>query len=224
MGSRTPLMARARLPTGIFGPDRVDVAYEPWEATGFARLRVGPSRQAPVVLVRGKEVTIRRGLHFGRQSARNPGCADHPALRRSVDGFVWGYVLPPGHKKSGWMPLEILEQDRNTKRVACGPAGADFDRRDPSKCPPHCDGGPLQEEDVDRRTGRAAIRAREVYLRWSPRGTAFRYLVRGDEVRLLCRYRSGPHDYTGLEVVEGRWTPVGTRGWVLTSSLRTGRD
>jgi hypothetical protein len=215
-------MARARLPARIFGPEQVDVAYEPWRVTGFAHLRVGPSGEAPVVLVRGKEVTVRPGLHCGRQSARNPGCADHPRLRRVENAFVWGYVMPPGHKKSGWLSLEVLEQDLGFEGLACGPAGADFDRRHPQRCGAHCDGKPIA--DVDRLRGTAAVSAREVYLRWSPRGTAFRYLVRADRVRRLARFRSGPHDYTAVEVLDGRWTPAGTRGWVLSSGLRTGRD
>jgi hypothetical protein len=161
---------------------------------------------------------IRRGWHFGRQSVRNPGCADRPPLRRAENGFVWGYVLPPGHKKSGWLPLDAIEPHPGAKRVACGPAGSDFDRRDPRLCAPHCDGRPLR--GVERARGRTTIAAREVYLRWSPRGTAFRYLLRGDEVRRLCRWESGAHDHTGIEVVSGRWAGRGTRGWVITSSLR----
>jgi hypothetical protein len=206
------------LPAGIHGPDRVDAAYEPWRATGFARLRVGPDHDAPIVTARGVQVTIGKGMHFGRQSARNPACADHPPLRRAENGFVWGYVLPPGHKKSGWLTLEALEQHLEAVRAACGPAGSDFDRRDVRLCRGHCDGRPLR--GVEPADGTAKIGAREVYLRWSPRGTAFRYLVRGDEVRRLCRWDSRPHDYTGVEVRSGRWAPAKTRGWVLTSSLR----
>ena len=71
--------------------------------------------------------------------------------------------------------------------------------------------------------GRTRVRAREVYLRWSPRGTAFRYLVRGDEVRRLCRWESGAHDYTGIEVITADWAATHVRGWVLTSSPRHGR-
>jgi hypothetical protein len=212
----------ARLPARIFGPDRVDAAYEPWRATAFARLRAGPSREAPVVLVRGKEVHVRRGLHFARQSERNPRCSDHPRLRRAEDGFVWGYVMPPGHKKSGWLPLDVLEPHPRFDELACGPAGADFDRRHPRRCGSHCDGQPIR--DVARLKGTTSVAAREVYLRWSPRGTAFRYLVRGDRVRRLCRWESGPHDYTGIEVVEARWAPVRARGWVLSSALRGGRS
>ena len=215
---REGTLTASRLPARLHGPNRVDVAYEPWRATGFARLRVGPDGEAPVVTARGVEVTIRQGLHFGRQSVRNPGCADHPPLRPAENGFVWGYVLPPGHKKSGWLPLDALEQDLGAERIACGPAGSDFDRRDPSLCREHCDGRPLM--GVAPAGGNTTVGAREVYLRWCPRGTAFRYLVRGDDLRRLCRWESGAHDYTGIEVISARWTAARVRGWVLTSSLR----
>ena len=211
-------MPASQLPARLYGPNQVDVAYEPWRATGFARLRVGPDDDAPVVTARGVEVTISAGLHFGRQSVRNPGCADHPPLRREENGFGWGYVLPPGHKKSGWIALGVLEQHLAAERIACGPAGTDFDRRDPRLCREHCDGHPLT--GVASASGRTTVGAREVYLRWSPRGTAFRYLVHGDEVRRLCRWESGAHDYTGIEVIRARWTAARVRGWVLTSSLR----
>jgi len=215
---RARAMKTRRLPAGLHGPDRVDVAYEPWRATRSVPLRVGPSREAPIVTAREAEVRVWPGLHFGRQSVRNPDCSDHPPLRRAENGFVWGYVLPPGHKKSGWLALDALEQHLAAERIACGPAGSDFDRRDPALCSGHCDGRPLT--GVASAGGRTTVGAREVYLRWSPRGTAFRYLVRGDEVRRMCRWESGAHDYTGVDVVNARWSPVGVRGWVLTSSLK----
>jgi hypothetical protein len=206
------------LPARIYGPDEVDVAYEPWRAAGLARMRVGPSPTAPVVLARDEEVIVEPGLHFGRQSTRNPRCVDHPALRAAVDGFAWGYVLPPGHRKSGWIPLDVLERDLGFPGLACGPARADFDRRDPTSCRGHCDGRPLL--GVELVGGDAVVAAREVYLRYSPRGTAYRYLVRGDRVLRLCRWRSGNHDYTGIDVRAARWSQRSSRGWVITSALR----
>jgi len=206
------------LPPRIYGPDLVDVAYEPWRAVAFAKMRVGPSVAAPVVLARDEVVVVEPGLHFGRQSTRNPRCLDHPPLRLAVDGFVWGYVLAPGHRKSGWIPLAVLERDLGLDREACGPAGADFDRRDPTSCRGHCDGRPLA--GVERAVGDAVVTARETYLRYSPRGTAYRYLVRGDAVRRLCRWRFGNNDYTGVEVRVAQWSPRGGRGWTISSAVR----
>lgn len=210
--------ARARLPARIFGPDQVDVAYEPWAVTTDTPLRIGPDDSAAPVLRSGVEVVLAEGGHFGRQSFRNPNCLDRPRLRAAVNGWVWGYGIRPNSQKSGWARLEDLEPDLDFRGAACGPAGADFDRRDTSLCRGRCDGRPL--EDVRRVSGPAVIVSREVYLRWSPRGTAFRYLVRGDRVRRLCRWRFGRQDYIGVEVVTAPWVPAGVRGWVITPSLR----
>jgi hypothetical protein len=59
------------------------------------------------------------------------------------------------------------------------------------------------------------VRSREVYLRYAPGSTAFRYLVAEDEVRRLAAWRL----WTGVAIRRARWAPPGTRGWVLTSTL-----
>jgi hypothetical protein len=206
------------LPRGVFGTDQVDVAYEPWRALRAAPLRIGPSPRAPQVVSDGGEpVGLTVGQHLGRQSTRNPGCQNRPPLRGSVNGFVWGYCLSPAVGKSGWMRRVDLEPDLALERLACGPANADFDRRRPQACGGHCDGRPLR--GVRDASGSAVVEADEVYLRYAPGSTAFRYLVRGDRVRRLLR--SGNAQWTAIEVRTARWTGRGTRGWVLTSALRS---
>jgi hypothetical protein len=207
------------LPRGIFGADLVDVAYEPWRAVRATALRVGPDARAPVVLAEsGDPVGLVAGQHLGRQSTRNPRCLDAPPLRPAVGGFVWGYCMPPATAKSGWMRLADLAPAPALERLACGPAGADFDRRDPRSCGGHCDGRPLT--GVQAAAGAAAVTAREAYLRYAPGSTAFRYLVRGDAVRRLVRSDDG--SWTGVEARTARWTGRGTRGWVLASALGPG--
>ena len=72
------------------------MGYEPWQAVRDTTLRVGPSAQAPPVLSdAGEPVALAAGQHLGRQTTRNPGCLDAPPLRASVNGYVWGYCLPP---------------------------------------------------------------------------------------------------------------------------------
>jgi hypothetical protein len=213
-GGRPP----GELPRGLFGPDLVDVAYEPWRAVRRTSLRVGPSSAAPVVLSDLDEpVELVAGQRLGRQTTRNPRCLDAPPLRAAVDGFVWGYCLPPATRKSGWMLLADLRRDPRCEQLACGPAGKDFDRRSPGSCGGHCDGRPLT--DVRAASGRAAVGAREVYLRYAPHSTAFRYLVTGDEVRELARWSSPRADWIGVEVRSARWAPRARRGWVLASAL-----
>jgi hypothetical protein len=206
----------AALPRGLFGTDRVDVAYEPWRAVRSTVLRVGPStRAAAVTSDSGESVELRAGQHLGRQTTRNPGCLDSPPLRAAVDGFVWGYGMPPASRKSGWMLLSDLEPDPRFQGLACGPANADFDRRRPQACGGHCDGQPLP--DVRGASGSARVIASDVYLRWAPGSTAFRYLVRDDEVRRLAQTANGR--WIGVAVQTAQWASPRTRGWVLGSAL-----
>jgi hypothetical protein len=204
------------LPRGLFGPDLVDVAYEPWRAVRSTALRLGPSPRAPVVKSdSGESIHLGTDQHLGRQTTRNPGCLDAPPLRAAVDGFVWGYCMAPVTPKSGWMLLSALEADPAFERLACGPANADFDRRRPDACGAHCDGRPLTE--VRAVSGSARVSARDVYLRWAPGSTAFRYLVRGDEVRQLIQTANAR--WIGVEVRSARWTRRRVRGWLLSDAL-----
>jgi hypothetical protein len=208
------------LPRGLFGPDIVDVAYEPWRAVRPTALRLGPSSRAPVVKSdSGDSIELRPGQHLGRQTTRNPACLDAPPLRAAVDGFVWGYCMPPVTPKSGWMLRSALEPDPAFGGFACGPAKADFDRRHPDACGGHCDGRPLT--GVRAVSGPAQVTARDVYLRWAPGSTAFRYLVRGDEVRQLIQTANAR--WIGVEVRIARWTPRRVRGWILREALTATR-
>jgi hypothetical protein len=209
------------LPRGIFGPDQVDVGYEPWQAVRATALRVGPSVLAPQVLSDADEpVGLAVSQHLGRQTTRNPACLDAPPLRGSVNGFVWGYCLPPAVRKTGWMLMADLRADLELERLACGPASADFDRRRPQACGGHCDGRALS--GVRDASGQAIVEAREVYLRYAPGSNAFRYLVRGDGLRRLLR--SHNMQWTAVEIQTAAWTARGTRGWVLSSALGPGSE
>lgn len=207
------------LPSGLHGTDRVDVAYEPWRAVRPTPLRLGPSERAPVVLNGGEPVGLETGQHLGRQTTRNPTCRDAPPLRRAIDGFVWGYGMPPATRKSGWMLLADLEPDPRLDELACGPANADFDRRHPDACGGHCGGRALT--GVSALPGAGVVDVDDLYLRYAPGSTAFRYLVRGDVVRRLAR--TADARWTGIEVRTARWIPARVRGWVLASALAATR-
>ena len=212
------IASRQTLPRGLYGADQVDVAYEPWLAIAPTLLRLGPDPQAPPVLADdGSIVELVTGQHFGRQSTRNPRCLDRPPLRPAVAGFAWGYCMPPATRKSGWMQLADLEADPEAAGRACGPAGADFDRRDPRSCGGHCDGRPVTA--FTPASGEAIVAARDVYLRYAPGSTAFRYLVRGDRVRRLVNAGGDRAGWAGVEVQSARWASAGTRGWLLLSAL-----
>jgi hypothetical protein len=216
--SATRSTPQQALPRGLYGAEQVDVAYEPWRAVARTVLRLGPTPDAPAVRADdGSVVELQPGQHFGRQSTRNPGCLDRPPLRPATSGFVWGYCMPPATRKSGWMWLAALEPDPDSERRSCGPAGADFDRRDPSSCGGHCDGRPITA--FARASGEAIVGARDVYLRFAPGSTAFRYLVAGDRVRRLVDGRGDHAAWAGVEVRSARWTPAGVRGWLLRSAF-----
>jgi hypothetical protein len=179
-------------------------------------LRVGPDPGAPVVLAdSGDPVRVGVDDHFGRQTVRNPACLDRPPLRAALNGYAWGYAMPPAVRKSGWARLADLAPAPAHDELACGPAGVDFDRRHPRACGGHCDGRALK--GVRELSGAAAVTAREVYLRYAPGSAAFRYLVDGDEVRLLAQWRAAR--WFGVEVRRARWAPRGARGWVLASGV-----
>jgi hypothetical protein len=206
--------ALVALPRGLYGYDKVDVAYEPWRVIRATALRMGPSPDAPIVPTDdGEPVQLEEGHHLGRASTRNPRALDRPPLRPAVTGFVWGYAMSPVPHKSGWIALDDLEAHPDFEDEACGPAGADFDRRDPSSCRGHGDGRPLS--GVRDASGVAGITAQDVYLRYAPQSTAFRYLVRGDSVRRLVRHSN----YVGIEVRRAAWSPRGGRGWIISSAL-----
>jgi hypothetical protein len=206
------------LPRGLYGADQVDVAYEPWRALESSMLRLGPDARAPGVTADdGDVVALERGQQFARQSTRNPWCLDRPPLRPAVSGFAWGYCMAPVTRKSGWMWLADLQPDPDTERLACGPAGADFDRRDPNSCGGHCDGSPVTA--FVAASGEASIDARDVYLRYAPGSTAFRYLTQGDRVLRLASARGAHAGWVGVEVRRSRWTPTGARGWLLAGAL-----
>jgi hypothetical protein len=125
--------------------------------------------------------------------------------------------MAPATRKSGWMALAALQLDAETARRACGPAGADFDRRDPNSCGGHCDGRPVTA--FEPATGEAVVTARDLYLRYAPGSTAFRYLIRGDRVRRLVYGRGDHAGWVGVEIRRARWTATGARGWLLAGDL-----
>jgi hypothetical protein len=70
--------------------------------------------------------------------------------------------------------------------------------------------------------GPAHLRARvvaaaDVYLRYSPGGTAWDYLVLGDRVELRCH---GPREFDGITVISSRSVATGATGWATAGALR----
>lgn len=211
-------------------------------------LRKGPSFDAEITLDNhGGEVAIALGGHLGRQSQREsaaPGCPAPPP-RRAVNGFVWGYDQKI--RKSGWAPVKAggvtyavddakYGLDGAKPSYICGPAGKDFDCRVPKasqasvgyKCGGpglgHPDCSKPRDRVVDDFGSRLANNKEDFYLRLAYDSTAFQWMAPGDRVRELCTKIGSSYGKFGatwsfVEVQQGRYTPRGTRGWMLESGL-----
>lgn len=172
-----------------------------------------------------KELIQHAGV--GRQSVRNPAALPEPEPRLAVSGpngkrYLWCYSRAGSY--TGWIDAALLEKDPDaaSKSVLLGPGGFDFEVGRPRD-----NGwvGPLPKRasgcgEVSKTQPLRRVKARDTYLRYSPRGTAFHYLHKGDVIKLLIV--DGPHGFGFGEIVsvaEGSLLKVGTRGWVTQISL-----
>lgn len=212
-------------------------------------LRKGPSFDAePTLDPHNHEIVVERRKHVGRQSApfASSGGCQAPAPRRPVNGFVWCYDYTTG--KSGWAPTEVdgveyvVDDPRygltgKTKHYAGGPRRKDFDCRAPRASQValgHKCGGPeLPALDFsDPRTmvvadfgTRLRSNKEDFYLRLSLDSTAFHWMAAGDRVVEMTRCQGYSYGRFGaiwsfVDIRRGRYTPAGTRGWMLQSGLR----
>lgn len=197
---------------GCFRGDEVNIGYRPYRVIAPTAIRTGrgPSFAAVVALDPGQ------GL--GRQTIRNPGHDDLPPDRppeTGADGRPWIWVYARKHGGSGWIALDDTEPASSPPGRPCrGPAGFDFEPGlMPSKHGPHTSCGPTALGPARWRRRRVV---EDVYLRWSPDGTAFDYLHRDDIVELRC---SGPRGFAGVTVLEAQAHLPGTGGWVDANGL-----
>jgi hypothetical protein len=192
---------------GCFRGDEVNIGYRPYRTVTATALRTGRGPGYTTI------VALEPGQGLGRQTVRNPDHDDLPPDRppeSGDDGQSWIWVYARRHGGSGWIPLSDTEPTTSPPGRPCrGPAGFDFEPGImPSKHGPHTSCGP-------RALGPARWRRRrvtdEVYLRWSPDGTAFDYLHSDDTVQFEC---SGPRGFAGITVLDAQALPTGTGGWV----------
>lgn len=152
----------------------------------------------------------RKGATIGVQSVRNPTSSPTPPRRPAFDGYVWCYSVMGSH--TGWVKLSDLAPLSHAASPLDGPGGYDFEvgltlprPKKPNGC------GKLSLFRPKRR-----VAAKNVYLRYSGRGTAFHFLHEGDIVRKLIS--NGPGGYAFVEVVKtaepGGPVFSGYRGWV----------
>lgn len=204
--------------SGCFQHAEVNIGWYPFRATRETEVRTLPG--GGIIL---KLLVAAEGI--GVQSARNPDRHDKPPMRESVigvDGAKWVWCYSRYLSKTGWVRFADIEYHSDAaKHPLGGPAGIDFEvgRTVPrSKSVSGCgDKTHLHGDDLIR-----VVDAREVYLRYSPRGTAFHYLHRGDRVK-LCLV-NGPHGFVCVTVdktvLPFSTAKPGSSGWTSQSALK----
>jgi hypothetical protein len=168
------------------------------------------------------EVLAGRGV--GVQSVRNPDRRSVIARRkaeRAGDGSQWVWCYRRQGAPTGWIAFDDLEPDPGRPTPLIGPAKLDFEvgRTAPGVHAVSGCGRDIRDRPRSDRT--RDVIADDVYLRYSPRGTAKHYLHHGDEVLLLLV--EGPHRFAFVEVLAsdpGNPAKPGTRGWILAEKLK----
>jgi hypothetical protein len=198
---------------GCFRGDEVNIGYRPYRAVSPTAIRVGRDERFRVV------DALEPGQGVGRQTVRNPDYDALPAHRppqSGDDGRAWVWVYARAQGGSGWIPLEDIEPTVSPPGRPCrGPAGFDFEPGVmPSKHGPHTTCG--QRLLRPARWRRRACAAPDAYIRWSPDGTAWDYLVADDLVELRS---TGPRGFACVTVIRSATVAAGESGWVEASAL-----
>jgi len=164
--------------------------------------------------------SVPKGGGLGYQSVRNPTGDPNPPLRLpvTIDGIKYAWVYSRAGDRTGWIKYDDIEPDTNSlsKPALDGPGGYDFEvgRTPPLEKKPNSCG----KISLTRPT--RTITSRDTYLRYSPRGTAFHYLHKGDIVKVLL-VNAEKDSFAFVEVLEaGSGSPVkpGYRGWILQNA------
>lgn len=197
-------------PKGCLTQYETAVGYYPCRTSADTMLRTGPGRHFRAVR------QVKAGKRFGWQSVANPDRINTPRRRPKEKGFVWGYILESGH--TGWIEASALRDDTETasKCWADGPAGEDFQvgcgSPKPKRKPRFTVGWRPKTKQVKR-----TVKANEVYIRYSVRGAAKGYLLKGDEVKI--RWVS-PFGFVWIEVLDSYAVKPGSTGWVFNRALK----
>lgn len=195
---------------GAFSTQDVNIGWYGYEVIRKNRLRVGPAEHFDAIQV--VDVTKRVGV----QSTRNPKGVDNPPrrpLHKDAHGKQWAWVYVRETGNQGWMKASCLKERKDSVPWAHGPSRSDFHiGLEPCKI------GPRSSCHGVRKNRVRIINAREVFLRYAPHSTPYRYLQKGDSVREL--FRRTANDYVAVSVVKSETAPVGSRGWVSVKSLQ----
>jgi hypothetical protein len=202
--------------TGAFQHPDVNIGWRLGEAKVETTIRTKPG--AGEVLH-----VLEPGRHCGIQSVRNPDRKLDPETRPPVPGanghqYIWVYARKSG--KTGWARKDHIERtgpSRPPERPLGGPTEErhDFEvgRTEPKRKSPSACG------HRSANTPTKTVSAQEMHLRYSPRGTSFHYLHKGDKVKLLL---DGAGEFSFVEVIRAAADGSarrGTRGWVMRDFL-----
>lgn len=192
----------------------VRIGWAPWVAVRPTQIRSKPDGG-----------TLLKSLHkysgLGYQSVRNPTGSPSPPLRLpvTINGGRYAWVYSRFGDVTGWVKLDDIERDLNSaqKPPLNGPGGYDFeiDRTLPLPKLANSCGKPSLTRPL------RVVTARDTYLRYSPRGTAFHFLHAGDIVKLLLVNAEG-RSFAFCEIVrasDGSTVYPGYRGWVWQNAL-----
>jgi hypothetical protein len=169
--------------------------------------------------VEGLVEAVEQGRRLGAQSVRNPRGLSAPDPRPSRNGFLWCYEVESG--KAGWVPVDALSRVEvalaRRGETHCGPANLDaqvgFSEPLPKKA---------TSVGGEARRGRLIVKSRDAYLRYSPRGTAHEYVLKGDVLEARWIRKNAPGTYLCVRVVESDSAPVGTIGWIGAPEVKSG--
>jgi hypothetical protein len=204
--------------TGAFQHPDVNIGWFPFRATRDTTIRTIPGA--------GNVISpVEAGQGLGVQSVRNPrheSQIERRQAERAGDGTLWLWCYRRQGSKTGWICIDDIEADSDPHKPPLkGPAGLDFEvgRTAPGHKSPSGCGDDIRDRSRKERT--RVVKAQDVYLRYSPRGTGKHYLHRGDKVLLILA--SGPHGFVFVDVLtstEGSPAQPGTRGWLSAAALQ----
>jgi hypothetical protein len=199
-----------------FTHSEVRIGWFPFRAVKSTYITTAPGGGNKVCL-------LERGSRCGAQSVRNPDHKPNPQRRPVVHigdkSYLWVYHRKIG--KAGWVCTSDITHDPDLSIPPMkGPAQLDFEvGRTLPRAPSSSGCGEKAKGTAKERT--RLVAERDLYIRYSPRGTAFAYLHRGDEVKILIT--NGPHGFVCVEVTKVVKFPnaikEGRRGWVSASGL-----
>jgi hypothetical protein len=200
---------------GAFQHHEVNIGWRLGEAKVETRIRTKPGAGEVLHVLDARD-------RCGIQSVRNPDRKPDPETRPPVKGanhhdYIWVYARAGG--TTGWVRSDHIERtgpiDREHPLGGPTPQHLDFEV---GVTTPKIKGRSSCGHESASEPTRTVV-ANEMHLRYSPRGTSFHYLHRGDEVRVLLEGAGG---FSFVEVADA--APDGSarprsRGWVLAEFL-----